>query len=83
MIENNAQLAATLDYIAKWADLLEGMRSHEAEQNGGVFPTTVAGPLQEIRVNLEAARMFVYESQKASLAVTHDTPKKQEVAFTR
>ncbi len=58
MIENNEQLAAALDYIAKWADTLEGMRRHEAEQNGGVFPTLAAGPLQEIRANLEAARAF-------------------------
>ena len=46
MIENNAQLAATLDYIAKWADTLEGMRRHEVEPNCGVFPTIAAGPLQ-------------------------------------
>ena len=57
-IGNDAQLAATLDYIAKWADALEGMRRHEAECHGGVFPTLAAGPLQEIRLNLEAARTF-------------------------
>lgn len=60
MIENDAQLAAALDYIAKWADVLEGMRRHEAEQNVGVFPTLVAGPLAEIRANLEAARAFAH-----------------------
>ena len=60
MIENNAQLAATLDYIAKWADALEGMRRDEAEQNGGVFPMLAAGPLREIRANLEAARAFAH-----------------------
>ena len=60
MIENDAQLAATLDYIAKWADLLEGMRRHEVEQNGGVFPTLAAGPLNEIRTNLEVARAFAH-----------------------
>ena len=58
MIENDAQLAATLDYIAKWADTLEGMRLHELNKNGGIFPTIVAGPLHEIRTNLEAARAF-------------------------
>ena len=58
MIENHTQLAATLDYIAKWADILEGMRCHEVEQNGGVFPTIASGPLHEIRTNLEAARAF-------------------------
>jgi hypothetical protein len=71
MIENDAQLAATLDYIAKWADTLEGMRRHEAEQNGGVFPTIAAGPLHEIRTNLDAARAFAHaESEMAALAAT-------------
>ena len=58
MIENNVQLAATLDYIAKWADALEGMRRDEAARNGGVFSTLAAGPLNEIRTNLEVARAF-------------------------
>ena len=58
-IENDAQLAATLDYIAKWADALERMRRHEAECHDGVFPTLAAGPLQEIRSHLEAARAFL------------------------
>ena len=60
MIENDAQLAATLDYIAKWADALEGMRRDEAKQNGGVFPTLAVGPLREIHANLEAARAFAH-----------------------
>ena len=60
MIENDAQLAATLDYIAKWADSLEGMRVHEAKKNSGIFPILAAGPLQEIRTNLEAARAFAH-----------------------
>ena len=60
MIENDAQLAATLDYIAKWADALEGMRRHEVERNGGVFPTLAAGSLQEMRANLEIARAYVH-----------------------
>ena len=59
MIKNDVELAATLDYIAKWADALEGMRQDEAERNGGVFPTLAAGPLHEIRVNLEIARAFI------------------------
>ena len=58
MIENDAQLAATLDYIAKWADALEGMRRHEAEGHGGVFPTLAAGPLQEIRANAGSRPRF-------------------------
>ena len=64
MIENNRQLAAALDYIAKWADMLEGMRRHEAERNGGVFPVLAAGPLHEIRANLEAARAFARAESK-------------------
>ena len=71
MIENDAQLAATLDYIAKWADILEGMRCHEAEQNGGVFPTIAAGPLHEIRTNLEAARAFVHDGSNRSTCVAN------------
>lgn len=74
MIENNTQLAATLDYIAKWADTLEGMRRQEAERNGGVFPIIAAGPLQEIRANLEAARTFAHtESAMSSLASNLET----------
>ena len=69
MIENDAQLAATLDYIAKWVDTLEGMRRYEVEQNGGVFPTIAAGPLHEIRINLEVARAFAHaESAMSTLA---------------
>jgi hypothetical protein len=64
-IKSEAELVATLDYIAKWADTLEGMRRHEAEQgvdnnNNSVFLTLAAGPLQEIRTNLEAARAFAH-----------------------
>ena len=65
MIENKAQLAATLDYIAKWADTLEAMRRHEAEQSGGIFSTIAAGPLQEIRTNLEVARTFAHAGSDA------------------
>jgi len=65
MIENDAQLAATLDYIAKWAAALERMRRYEAEHDGGVFPTLAAGPLQEIRTNLEAARAFAHAANNA------------------
>lgn len=66
MIENDAQLVATLDYIAKWADTLEGMRRHEAEQNGGVFPTIAAGPLNEIRANLETVRAYIHTAGDTS-----------------
>jgi hypothetical protein len=74
VIENEAQLAATLDYIAKWADALEGMRRHEAESHGGVFPTLAAGPLQEIRLNLGAACAFARADRAApALTVNSDT----------
>ena len=74
VIKNDAQLAATLDYIAKWADALEGMRRHEADCHGGVFPTLAAGPLQEIRANLEAARAFTQGERAAPApAMNSDT----------
>ena len=72
MIENNKQLATTLDYVAKWVDALESMRLHEAEAVGGVFPTLAAGPIREIRKNLEIAQAYAHsELQKpASLTTT-------------
>lgn len=45
--------------IGKWADTWEEMHRHTGEQ-GGVFPTLAAGPLNEIRTNLEAARAFIH-----------------------
>ena len=81
MIENNAQLAATLDYIAKWADTLEGRRLYEAERNGGVFPTIAAGPLQEIRANLEAARAFAHTESAMTALVAN--PEAQSLAGAR
>ena len=71
MIENDVQLAATLDYIAKWADTLEGMRRHEAECNGGIFPVLAAGPLQEIRSNLDIARAFAHATGNTPAATTN------------
>lgn len=60
MIENNEQLAATLDYIAKWADALEGLRQVEAAENKtSFFPVSANAPLTEIRKNLELARDYV------------------------
>jgi hypothetical protein len=79
VIENDAQLAARLDYIAKWADILEGMRRHEIEQNGGVFPTIAAGPLHEIRTNLESARVFTHAGSQ-DLGAPARTPDKMELA---
>ena len=73
-IQNESQLAATLDYIAKWADMLEAMRRQEMAQCGGVFPTLAAGPLQEIRTNLDIAREFVKRS-----CATNSPPQDQEL----
>lgn len=72
IIENETQLAAALDYIARWADTLEGMRRHEAEQNSGIFPTLAAGPLQEIRANLEVARAFAHGRSSSETIVSTD-----------
>ncbi len=70
MIENNKQLAATLDYIVKWVDALEGMRLHEGEVTGGVFPTLAAGPIKEIRENLEIARTYAHSEQQKPALLT-------------
>ncbi len=60
MIENNEQLAATLEYIAKWADALEGLRQVEAAENKtSFFPVSANGPLTEIRENLALAREYL------------------------
>jgi hypothetical protein len=69
MIENDKQLAAALDYIAKWADALEGMRLHEAERNGGAFPTLTAGPINELPTNLQAVRAYVHDPSVKSASV--------------
>ena len=58
MIENQEQLAATLAYIAQWADKLEGMRQYELQTGNGLFPTLAAGPLAEIRKSLELAHAY-------------------------
>ncbi len=58
MIENQEQLAATLAYIAQWADKLEGMQQYELQTGNGLFPTLAAGPLSEIRQSLELARDY-------------------------
>ena len=59
MIHNAQELAASLDYAAKWADTLEGLRHHAQETDAVLLPTTSAGPLSEIRRVLAEARQFV------------------------
>ncbi len=59
MIHDAQELAASLDYAAKWADTLEGLRRHAQETDAVLLPTTSAGPLSEIRRVLAEAREFV------------------------
>ena len=60
MITNNIQLSGSLRYIASFADLLEGMRRHALDtQDGTMFPTLSAGPIDQIRQVLAEARAYV------------------------
>jgi len=61
MIQDAQELAASLDYAAKWADTLEGLRRHAQETDAVLLPTTSAGPLGEIRRVLAEAQEFVSE----------------------
>ena len=72
MIDSHEKLVATLGYIAKWADIAEAMRQDEVEQNGGIFPTLVEGPLSEIRTNLADAMAYALSSRTI---VTHETSR--------
>ena len=74
MIEDNEQLAATLDYISKWADMLEGMRRYEVDKGGGFFPISMAGPLGEIRKNLVEARDFLHKQQPSNSSLNGSQP---------
>ena len=59
MIENMPQLAGSLQYIAGWADMLEGLRRHAQATDATLLPTTSAGPLNDLRRVLAEAREFV------------------------
>ncbi len=59
MIENVQELSASLAYMTKWADTLEGLRCHAAQTDPVLLPTTSAGPLNEIRRVLREAQDFV------------------------
>jgi len=59
MIHDAQELAASLDYAAKWADTLEWLRRHAQETCAVLLPPTSAGPLSEIRRILAEAREFV------------------------
>jgi hypothetical protein len=70
MIHDAQELAASLDYAAKWADTLEGLRRHAQETDAVLLPTTSAGPLSEIRRVLTEAREFV-SRQDQETATNH------------
>lgn len=59
MIESVQELSASLAYMAKWADTLEGLRHHAAQTDPMLLPTISAGPLGEIRRVLTEAQEFV------------------------
>jgi len=59
VIQDVQELAASLEYAAKWADTLEGLRRHAKETDATLLPTTSSGPLSEVRRVLAEAREFV------------------------
>lgn len=74
-------LAASLDYAAKWADTLEGLRRHAQETDALLLPTSSAGPLSEIRRVLAEAQEFV-SRQDQETAVNYrqsGTSKREKV----
>jgi len=66
MIQNIQELSASLRYIARWADQLEGLRRHEEQTESGLLSTTSAGPLAEIRRVTQEAREFVETLPRAA-----------------
>jgi len=58
MIHDVQELTASLDYAARWAETLEGLRGHAQETDARLLPMTSAGPLSEIRRILAEAREF-------------------------
>lgn len=81
MIENQEQLAATLAYIAQWADKLEGMRQYELQTGNGLFPTLAAGPLSEIRKSLELAYTYANRESAASKPVAENASQASQNDF--
>lgn len=61
MITNNTQLSASLRYISRFADALEGMRRHalEDEHSAAMLPGLSEGPLAQIRQTLTEIRAYV------------------------
>lgn len=67
-IHDMQELAASLDYAAKWADTLEELRCHAQETAAVLLPTTSAGPLSEFRRVLAEAREFVSKMDQETAA---------------
>ena len=85
MIQDVKELSASLRYVSGWADKLEGLRRHSEVTDASLLPTTLAGPLAEIRRVLLEAREFVDSlTEEASSEVTTDyrlsIPERQKVA---
>ena len=59
MIRDMTELSASLRYISRWSDLLEGLRHQAAATDSTLLPTTSAGPLAEIRRVVAEAQEFV------------------------
>lgn len=66
MISDAQELAASLRYVQKWADTLEGMRRDAEERDATLFPTVSAGPISEIRRVLAEASDFLHDYEGAS-----------------
>jgi len=60
MIHNVKELSASLRYVSRWADTLEGLRRNSVETDATLLPTTSAGPLAEIRRVITEAQEFVH-----------------------
>lgn len=85
MIQSINELSASLRYVSRWADTLEGLRRHAEETEAGLLPTTSAGPLAEIRRALLEAREFVdglTEETNSEIASGYrlPIPERQKVA---
>ncbi len=59
MIESTQELMASLQYMQRWADLLEGLRRVAQETSDTtLLPVTTEGPLSEIRRILAEASVY-------------------------
>ena len=82
MIQDIAELSASLRYVSNWADILEGLRRQAEETDAQLLPMASAGPLSEIRRVVGEAREFV-ESLTAESATDYHLPvqsQRQKVA---